>query len=504
MNNKTKVQSPKARKLSNGQDEGQPSPPKTPTKHGKRSRRSLKRKHPARKSSTTAAVDDEEDAEFIAVATMASAPNSPAGLRSLLAEHLLSARTLADVSTLDFDSPSEDTLIAESQSDSHEGERMVESVAKPFDGSGKWNSEECPEENETVLSLHQEVKKERKQCHLGELPSQHDQTDSVTFPKVRSLLTTEDGAYSLSKSSENQNERCGDNDFYTDQTLQNIVCDSMNTGGKKSSQLLGACVPDSDSRTVNNNSSNCLSSSSYSNNDRDTHEAGNESGVAGIQDSAESDVVLNHTETNPKGVKVANDSEKSGDQSPVLMNSCSVESEEMETDQVDPAEVRGKARQSPTACKRQVSVPNESGSVNVSFNGSSPSNTAITYSISEAVKLKKQATTPTKDHDRVPASKGRRVRAKKRTAREAGLDDSLSDVAQDHVASPQSQSESSLGVLPQSSSSTPTTTKRGNSKAKTKTPAQKPVLPKAGTDIITCTPEFDSHAENLLITVFCY
>ena len=517
-NSKKTALSPKARKLSNGQDEGQSSPAKTPTKHGKRARHFSKRKRSARKSSATTSAD-EEDSEFIAVATMASAPNSPAGLRSLLAEHLLSARSLVAVGPLAFGSAGEDALAAGSQSDSQEDEKRgeTESVKKALDSPGKWNSEECPEEGETVLRLDQESEGEMEQCHSDGLPLQHDQADTVTslsFPKVRSVLTAADRDQSV-KSSENQGDVRDTIDLTSlsvnssvppsDQTPENEFCESVNEDGKETNQFLEAGMPDPKDLSENKSSTNSLSScsgSNITNNDSHRHEAGDKSVAADIPDSfepVESDMTLNRTETNPKSNKTS-DSKKSAERSPVPINS-SMESEKGQKDQADSAEVVSGAKLNPKACEVQATVPNESGPVSISTNSSSSSHTVVTYSICEAVKLKKQISTPTKDRNGISKSNPKRARVggKKRTAAEAGLDDSQSDISPDHVAASQSQSKSSPEpALTQSSSSTPTTPKRGRpkGKGKTKTPAKKPVLPKAGTDMHTVPDD--------LATEFCF
>ena len=252
----------------------------------------------------------------------------------------------------------------------------------------------------------------------------------------------------------------------------NDLIDVMNMDGKESNQLLVADVSDPNDLSLNKSSTSSLSFSSGSNNDSHRHEAGDM--------SVESDLKWNPTETNLSSDK-ATVVKKPGRKSRVPINSKSTESGKMETDTVDSAKAGGDSKQSR---KMQVTAPNKSGDVRTSSDRSS--HAPITYSICEAVKLKKKATTPIKGHNGVTQSGGTCVAGKKRTAEEAGLDDSLSDISQDQEASSQSQSPSKSTlkqVLTQSGSSTPTTTKRGSPKTKTKRkmPAKKPALPRAGT-----------------------
>ena len=181
------------------------SPAKVRRKEGLSSQRSLRHSGDGQSPSHDEA--EEEDSEFVPVAMMASAPNSPEGMRSLLAEHLLSATVMPIVSqSSGLRTSSEDTVAetAEVDLENDQEEEGNDSNALSLER----NEKPLPERKGSPPVQENGKNQRKRKAHTLEV--------SVNMPKMHSLLTVGKESASQRNTDKNQNvktRRTNDNDF---------------------------------------------------------------------------------------------------------------------------------------------------------------------------------------------------------------------------------------------------------------------------------------------------
>ncbi|KAK7104057.1 mucin-4-like isoform X2 [Littorina saxatilis] len=421
----------------------QTSSAKSEKKGGRRSRRSLQQ-------STSLAVaeeaeEEDDDGEFIPVATMASAPNSPAGMRSLLAEHLLSARSIVQgerlVSQMDFDASNEEIATTQDENDSP-GLASKEESGNGSCGMGSSSTQqhqEGLEEDGVISGLSEEGTEERGQFDKAQ--SQESPNNSITLPKMVSLLTGKSCPPLKKQKNANLSDQREDTKVdgahviptssNSDAGNGNPLGEKSDAGGKDTSLTAVAETSDQSRSRLNRNSKKRSERSSVS----DSVPSTSESKKTELMETEENISVKNNSSdvTSAKDVDmVEGETQHRGD----------VEDSEL----AEPEKTKTSDRKQGSVASPAKWVSVDSSLSSVAAPGANSPHSFIGCSISESVKLRQLALLAAKDQNGVHETKDARLAGRKRSVGKARLDStsSQSDVSQDVTVSPQTPSKSSL------------------------------------------------------------